>query len=145
MFRFDVEECSVNDELARFASIPPIQSPDGGQARQVRQRPPDGCADEGDKCFRDNSDDESNKGIDKDADEDLEIEVAYLYEVQVSARHQRIGLGAKLVQALEDMAGEAGMAKVVLTVFLANKDAVSFYKRLKSVSEASRARWWQRR
>lgn len=53
--------------------------------------------------------------------------VLYLYEIQISSKYQRQGLGKKLMSVIEQIGQEAEMPKIVLTVFKANKEAMEFY------------------
>ncbi|KAG6381232.1 hypothetical protein JVT61DRAFT_5636 [Boletus reticuloceps] len=50
------------------------------------------------------------------------------YELQVSKRVRRFGLGKLLVQILSDIGAQWGMTRVMLTVLKANHAALSFYK-----------------
>ncbi|KAI9572905.1 acyl-CoA N-acyltransferase [Boletus coccyginus] len=54
--------------------------------------------------------------------------VVYCYELQVSKDSRRFGLGRSLTQMLSDIGAQWGMTKVMLTVFKANRAAMSFYK-----------------
>lgn len=56
-----------------------------------------------------------------------EIEVAYIYELQVSKQHQRLGLGHELTDVVAALASATHMPKVMLTVFSANDAARAFY------------------
>lgn len=58
-----------------------------------------------------------------------ELEVVYLYEIQVSNQHQRRGLGKELIDLVYDLARATHLRKVMLTVFDENKDATKFYQR----------------
>ncbi|KAI4146824.1 MAG: hypothetical protein LQ340_005796 [Diploschistes diacapsis] len=58
------------------------------------------------------------------------IEVVYLYEIHLSERLRGIGLGAHIVTLIQAIGFEFGMAKMMLTVFVANKGARTFYERL---------------
>ena len=57
-------------------------------------------------------------------------EVVYLYEVHLADELRGIGLGRYLVQLVQRVGKEAGMEKIMLTVFRANQKAVSFYEKL---------------
>ncbi|EJD55613.1 acyl-CoA N-acyltransferase [Auricularia subglabra TFB-10046 SS5] len=56
--------------------------------------------------------------------------VVYCYELQVSSRTRKLGLGAALMRDLESLARDWKMLKVMLTCFLTNVDAMAFYKRV---------------
>lgn len=64
-----------------------------------------------------------------DDDQPKEV-VLYVYEIQVDQRFQRRGLGKALMAISEQIAVQAEVAKVMLTVFTKNHDAMEFYKRL---------------
>jgi len=64
-------------------------------------------------------------------DVDDDIEVLYCYEVQLTEGVRRKGLGKFLMQILELMAMKAKMKKVILTVFQANSQAISFFTNMK--------------
>lgn len=55
--------------------------------------------------------------------------VGYLYELQISSRHQKHGLGGKLMSLVERISSELKMEKVMLTVFKSNVGAMRFYER----------------
>ena len=57
-------------------------------------------------------------------------EVVYCYEIHVSPHLHGCGLGKHLMCLMEDVGTKARMEKAMLTVFVANKDALAFYKRL---------------
>ena len=64
--------------------------------------------------------------------------VLYVYEIQIDETFRRQGLGQKLMDIAEKIAGKAGMAKVMLTVFKANTSAMDFYQKLDySIDESS--------
>ncbi|PWN50477.1 DNA glycosylase [Violaceomyces palustris] len=67
-------------------------------------------------------------GDDKAEDQEVEVEVAYCYEVQVSKSHQRLGIASRLMKSLETIAERTGMIKVMLTVFDENLGAREFYQ-----------------
>lgn len=89
--------------------------------------------------------------------EGVEERVLYCYELQVSQRLRRSGLGSALMSDLECIAKRWGMRKVMLTCFLgafsdaalpraeayscntANIEAMTFYKRVGSVSSFASA------
>jgi len=54
-------------------------------------------------------------------------EVLYLYELQLEPEAQRKGLGRRIMQVLELIAGKNNMKWVMLTVFTANEPGMSFY------------------
>jgi ribosomal protein S18 acetylase RimI-like enzyme len=56
--------------------------------------------------------------------------VLYVYEIQIDERFQRQGLGKKLMLLSERIAKKAEVAKVMLTVFKKNQDAMHFYQEL---------------
>ncbi|KAG0049892.1 hypothetical protein BGZ83_005267 [Gryganskiella cystojenkinii] len=58
---------------------------------------------------------------------DRDAEVAYCFEIQVVPEYQRKGIGAYMIGLLETIGKNAGMEKVMLTVFKANKNAIKFY------------------
>ncbi|KAI6047583.1 acyl-CoA N-acyltransferase [Pisolithus marmoratus] len=55
-------------------------------------------------------------------------DVVYCYELQVSKNARHCGLGKLLTQRLSDIGATWGMKKVMLTVFKANRSALSFYR-----------------
>lgn len=62
-------------------------------------------------------------------DEDSPCEpVLYVYELQVSESHWRQGLGKRAMIHLEEMAKSMDIAKVMLTVFRSNAQAMDFYQ-----------------
>jgi ribosomal protein S18 acetylase RimI-like enzyme len=61
-------------------------------------------------------------------DEKPTEEVLYVYEIQVSGRAQRSGLGKRLMNVMELVAHRNGMQKVMLTVFKNNGGAMKFYR-----------------
>lgn len=63
-------------------------------------------------------------------DLDYGSSVLYCYEMQVEEPYQRKGLGAFLLQALEEMTRLWKMEKLVLTVLKNNPGALRFYERL---------------
>ena len=64
-----------------------------------------------------------------DEDEPTDL-VAYVYELQVSSRHQKCGIGRQLMKFTHDVTQKAGLSKVMLTVFHANDSAGAFYAHL---------------
>ncbi|KAK9900037.1 acyl-CoA N-acyltransferase [Cystobasidium minutum MCA 4210] len=69
------------------------------------------------------------------ADDDTQVEVVYCYEVQVSQKARGTGLGRLLMRSLETFARAYGLPKVMLTVFEANIQARTFYKRVNYESD----------
>jgi len=65
-----------------------------------------------------------------------EVEVLYIYELQVLQPYQRKGLGKFIVMILEGLARKAGMKGVMLTCQKRNKAAYSFYKSIKYTEDA---------
>lgn len=63
-------------------------------------------------------------------DVDDDREVLYCYELQLESCARRKGLGRFMMQALESMALQNKMQKVVLTVFKSNTSAVAFFHSL---------------
>jgi len=64
-----------------------------------------------------------------DDDDPIEV-VVYVYELQVSSKYQRFGIGRRLMELVHQITWKAGLAKVMLTVFNSNEKAVRFYKNL---------------
>mmetsp|Transcript_44812 Transcript_44812/g.142696 ORF Transcript_44812/g.142696 Transcript_44812/m.142696 type:complete len:255 (+) Transcript_44812:114-878(+) len=60
-----------------------------------------------------------------------EVEVLYIYELQIAPTSQRKGVGKFLMTAVELWARKAGMRGVMLTVQKANRGGAAFYERLK--------------
>tara|TARA_B100000795_G_scaffold266725_1_gene250406 strand:- start:214 stop:765 length:552 start_codon:yes stop_codon:yes gene_type:complete len=58
-------------------------------------------------------------------------EVTYIYELQISNRGQRQGLGKRMMQLIELVSVKMKMKWVMLTVFKGNSAAGDFYKKLK--------------
>jgi ribosomal protein S18 acetylase RimI-like enzyme len=56
--------------------------------------------------------------------------VLYVYEIQIDEKFRRQGLGKKLMGISEQIAANAEVSKVLLTVFKSNQSAMEFYKRL---------------
>ena len=55
--------------------------------------------------------------------------VLYIYEIQLAPGYRRRGLGAHLMQTLENVGRETGMKWIMLTCFRENFHAYSFYTR----------------
>ncbi|KAG8766810.1 hypothetical protein FRC15_006105 [Serendipita sp. 397] len=66
----------------------------------------------------------------ENADDDLEDEVLYCYELQVSSTARRQGLGRELLELMSLFGKQHHMKKVMLTCFKANEDAIAFYKKI---------------
>ena len=58
------------------------------------------------------------------------LEVIYCYELHIAEDFRRCSLGARLVQATEEIGRRVGVGKLMLTVFRANETALAFYQRL---------------
>ncbi|CAN0207667.1 unnamed protein product [Discosporangium mesarthrocarpum] len=63
----------------------------------------------------------------EEEDEEDKVDVLYVYELQMAPWAKRRGLGRRIMQTLELLAGRRGMSKVMLTVFKLNGPAMSFY------------------
>ena len=61
---------------------------------------------------------------------EAEVEVVYLYEIQIRATNQRDGLGKELMDVVYALGQQARMRKVMLTVFDENKAARAFYDKM---------------
>ena len=59
-----------------------------------------------------------------------DLPVIYLYEIHLQPQYRGLGYGQYLIQVLERAGREAGMEKLMLTVFEANIAAKDFYARL---------------
>ncbi|MCJ1294009.1 hypothetical protein MMC34_005566 [Xylographa carneopallida] len=57
-------------------------------------------------------------------------EVIYVYEVHLAETLRKGGLGKLLVGLVEEVGCKVGVEKAMLTVFVANEGARSFYERL---------------
>ncbi|KAJ3054051.1 N-alpha-acetyltransferase 40 [Rhizophlyctis rosea] len=62
--------------------------------------------------------------------EDEKIPVVYCYELQLESDARGKGLGAYLMNLIEEVGTAWGMRKVMLTAFKSNVSAMAFYKRL---------------
>jgi ribosomal protein S18 acetylase RimI-like enzyme len=60
--------------------------------------------------------------------------VLYVYELQVSEKHRRKGLGKGLLQLAEALAKETAMDGVCLTALKGNIPAMKFYQKLEYVA-----------
>lgn len=56
------------------------------------------------------------------------VAVIYVWEIQLAPSAQRKGLGKHLMQLCELFGRKWGMSKIMLTVFKANKSAMTFYR-----------------
>lgn len=59
-----------------------------------------------------------------------EVEVVYLYEIQVRKENQRDGLGKELMDVVFQLGQQVGMRKMMLTVFDENTAARRFYEKM---------------
>ena len=57
-------------------------------------------------------------------------EVIYCYEIHLSPQLRGTGLGKRLMEMMEEVGKKARVEKAMLTVFKANKAAMTFYERL---------------
>ena len=57
------------------------------------------------------------------------VPVLYVYEIHLIPRLRKVGLGAHLMHVVEHIAQATGMEKVMLTCFVCNEKAYSFYER----------------
>lgn len=57
------------------------------------------------------------------------LPVIYCYEIHINSRCHSLGLGSALVQAMEILGSQTGMAKCMLTVFKSNESARNFYQK----------------
>jgi ribosomal protein S18 acetylase RimI-like enzyme len=62
-----------------------------------------------------------------DDEESPNCAVLYIFEIQIESAYRRCGVGKRLMGIAERIAREQSMAKVVLTVFKKNHQAVAFY------------------
>ncbi|KXL43409.1 hypothetical protein M433DRAFT_318990 [Acidomyces richmondensis BFW] len=56
------------------------------------------------------------------------VAVLYVYEIHLAQPLRGLGLGLHLMKAAEDIARRAEMKKIMLTCFVGNEKALSFYK-----------------
>ncbi|KAL7752522.1 hypothetical protein RI367_002056 [Sorochytrium milnesiophthora] len=76
------------------------------------------------------------------ADDGVEIDVVYCYEMQVARSHQGRGIGRRLMRLMETLGGKWGMHKAMLTVFKDNRQAMGFYEKLGyTIDEISPSQW----
>ena len=61
---------------------------------------------------------------------EADTEVIYLYEIHLSDPVRRIGLGKHLVDIVSEVGRNAGVEKLMLTVFTRNQHAVDWYSRM---------------
>ncbi|WVQ72798.1 hypothetical protein IAR50_002358 [Cryptococcus sp. DSM 104548] len=59
-----------------------------------------------------------------------DVEVAYLYEIQMSPLYTGSGIGRHLVEILEEIGDRRQMQKVMLTCLKSNSKALRFYEKL---------------
>jgi ribosomal protein S18 acetylase RimI-like enzyme len=64
------------------------------------------------------------------------VPVLYVYEIHLSQALRRLGLGAHLMDLAESIAENVAMQKVMLTCFLSNKAAHSFYRKRGYVADS---------
>lgn len=57
------------------------------------------------------------------------VPVVYIYEIHLTKSARGKGLGGFLMRTVENVAKEAGLDKVMLTCFLSNENALSFYRK----------------
>ena len=55
---------------------------------------------------------------------------AWIYHIVVDKKHQRNGLGSKLIKEVEEKLIIAGATKIVLSVHITNLDSTAFYQKL---------------
>ncbi|KAE9556642.1 hypothetical protein FO519_000048 [Halicephalobus sp. NKZ332] len=60
-------------------------------------------------------------------DLDHGIPVVYCYELQISSKYQKRGIGSLLIETLLSLAKNTGMHKVMATVFLFNGNSLAFF------------------
>mmetsp|Transcript_8084 Transcript_8084/g.23178 ORF Transcript_8084/g.23178 Transcript_8084/m.23178 type:complete len:247 (+) Transcript_8084:235-975(+) len=65
-----------------------------------------------------------------------EVEVLYIYELQVLNGYQRKGLGKFIIMCMEMLARKAGVKGVMLTCQKKNKAAYGFYKSIRYTEDA---------
>ncbi|KAF3005975.1 hypothetical protein E8E13_010357 [Curvularia kusanoi] len=65
----------------------------------------------------------------EDEENEMFRPVAYIYEVHLDKQLRNQGLGARLIQWVEDQARMASISKMMLTVFAVNKGARRMYER----------------
>jgi ribosomal protein S18 acetylase RimI-like enzyme len=68
--------------------------------------------------------------FDTNDDDDPTEVVVYVYELQVAAKFQRLGIGHRLMELVHQITLKAGLSKVMLTVFNSNEAAAKFYRNL---------------
>ena len=57
-------------------------------------------------------------------------EVIYCYEIHLTQDLQGCGIGKRLMRIVEEVGHKIGLKKVMLTVFVCNRQALKFYERL---------------
>lgn len=68
--------------------------------------------------------------FDYDDDEQPTQGVLYVYELQIDAVYRRQGLGKRMMEISEHIAGKSELPRVMLTVFKKNGAAMDFYKKI---------------
>lgn len=63
-----------------------------------------------------------------DTDSPFHFRTLYIYEIHLHPRLQNLGLGAKLITLIEQLAAKMGMEKTMLTVFRRNERARRVYE-----------------
>jgi ribosomal protein S18 acetylase RimI-like enzyme len=64
------------------------------------------------------------------------VPVVWVYEIHLSEALRKVGLGAHLMDLAESIAEKVAMQKVMLTCFLSNKTAHSFYRKRSYVADS---------
>ena len=67
--------------------------------------------------------------------EEDDYEVLYIYEIHLGSHLRRHGVGKRLMQCAERVAGTIGLEKVMLTVFTSNAAAERFYRTIGYVDD----------
>jgi GNAT superfamily N-acetyltransferase len=73
--------------------------------------------------------------FDTDDEDDPTQVVVYVFELQVGKSYRRYGMGQRLMEIVHRIARNAGLTKVMLTVFTFNEIAQGFYKKLGYVQD----------
>ena len=60
----------------------------------------------------------------------FEEDMLYIWEIQINNKNQGLGLGRLLMSILDLVTLSRGLRKIMLTAFIANQNAVEFYKKL---------------
>ncbi|ORX86373.1 acyl-CoA N-acyltransferase [Anaeromyces robustus] len=61
---------------------------------------------------------------------DVEYPVFYIMEIQLVQKARKLGIGKRLMNIGEQWSKKYKMEKLMLTVFLKNKEAIKFYEKL---------------